>query len=100
MRKVEDLRAGWEHEQASAKATTEKKGKKTKVAPDAIDDGLFPDEDDAQQPPPSSANLFDSDSDNEMPQPEDKPATDEAANEASTSNARQPEEGASRTSQH
>lgn len=62
MRKVEDLRVGWEQEHAAMKAATEKKTKKNKLAPDPEDDGMVPDED----PAPSTANLFeDSDEDSD-----------------------------------
>ena len=64
MMKVDDLRAGWEQEKAATQAASEKKGKKNKIAPDAEDDELFPEDDADQEAAPSTANLFeDSDSD-------------------------------------
>ncbi len=64
MRKVEDLRAGWEHEQA-VKAASEKKNKKNKIAPDA-DDVIVPDDYIEQDTAPSTSNLFeDSDDDSD-----------------------------------
>lgn len=63
MGRVADLRAGWELEQASTKA--DKKGKKSKSAPEAEDEGLFPEAGD-DEPVPSTANLFeDSDDDDD-----------------------------------
>jgi hypothetical protein len=82
MRKVEDLRAGWEFEKASEKAASEKKTKKNKVAPDAEDEGLFPEEgEDTQEAPPSTANLFD-DSDESDAEPSKR--EDDAGKSAET----------------
>jgi hypothetical protein len=87
MQKVDDLRAGWEQEQAAVKAASEKKGKKNKVAPDA-EDGLFPEEDAEQEAAPSTANLFEDsdsdDSDNEGDQAKGEEKTEDDAAEKTT----------------
>eukprot|EP00536_Pseudo-nitzschia_multiseries_P009800 jgi/Psemu1/201676/e_gw1.284.35.1 len=68
MRKVEDLRSGWEHEQAAIKAAAEKRSQsKAPPASDFIDDSMQLEEDrDEQSKKPASAGLFDdSDDDDE-----------------------------------
>lgn len=63
MKKVEDLRVGWE---VAEKAATNRKSKKDKPAeaPDVEEDGLSAEEEADDQAAPSVANLFD-DSDDE-----------------------------------
>jgi hypothetical protein len=77
MRKVEDLRAGWDHKKASEKAVAEKKSTKNKApkAPDAADDDLFPEEDE-QPAPASTENLFDDSDDSDVEQEKPKDAAE------------------------
>jgi len=77
MRKVEDLRSGWEQEQAIAKAAAEKRNQnKAPPPPDFIDNSIQLEED-TGGPPPSAAGLFDDSSDEE----EAPPKKDEAVEE-------------------
>jgi len=81
MRKVEDLRSGWEHEKAAAKAAAEKRSQnKAPPANDFIDDSMQLEEDDNEQQQqqnkkPASAGLFDDSSDEEDAA---KPETEES----------------------
>jgi hypothetical protein len=77
MRKVEDLRSGWDQEKASEKAAAEKKSTKNKApkAPDAADDDLFPEEDE-QPVPASTENLFDDSDDSDVEQEKPKDAAE------------------------
>jgi hypothetical protein len=77
MQKVEDLRSGWEREQASAKAEKEKQVQKSKSP--AADDMIVPDDvtiEEETEAAPSGAALFDDsdDSDAEEHGESDKPA--------------------------
>ena len=69
MKKVEDLRAGWDNEKAAKAAAAEKKAKKNKEAPDE-EEALFPE----QEAAPTAQDLFDDsdeESDAEGAKPED-----------------------------
>ena len=83
MEQIEKLRAGWEQEQAAAKAAKENKGKKAKIAPDASE--LFEDDDENPPTAPSTKELFeDSDSDEDEPTGGEAKASEEGKEEAPT----------------
>jgi len=66
MRKVEDLRSGWEHEQAMAKAAVQKRTQnKPPPAPEDLAANNIQLEVDGEEPKPASAGLFDDSSDDE-----------------------------------